>query len=492
MADMIRRHRAALLSLVGVVGICLCGCDNKEIDSSLGDDRTTYIYGDVIQEDAGMTLAAKLKVPTECDITFDTGKSKLTEIRLADKDIVMSDTDRAYVVDFDRITTDKLYIQNMVESIFDKSSGIYCRDEGDEYMTKEEIQHDIDIAEVYRQQALKDGQADVAEMYENDIEDMKSRQKEASDTYTPVSGYTMNKIYVGERDGERYSLWISGQEDTDRFRGISIMYSEAGDQEINELARVDDAVYVDTVPESAAEASVVEMQNLCTMTENSAASEAMAFLAKLGISGVACVDVEPAVRRWQNGLFDTIEMEKNGYVFDFQCQIGGIDVLYKDPTGVDNLANDKGYIMQEGDRIAVYIDDDGVFYMSARLCTDTDSFDRREVSLMGWDDMITAADKSIAEYYRKYPTAYSRVEFNKVELLYVPEAEDDGSVHYVPAWVFTQTDKEDILNKERTHFEHISQMVYINAIDGKYIDIIETAKVLGTWDSYGREKEIAP
>ena len=48
------------------------------------------------------------------------------------------------------------------------------------------------------------------------------------------------------------------------------------------------------------------------------------------------------------------------------------------------------------------------------------------------------------------------------------------------------------MNKERTHFEHISQMVYINAIDGKYIDIIETAKVLGTWDSYGREKEIAP
>lgn len=492
MADMIRRHRAALLSLIGIVGICLCGCDNKEIDSSLGDDRTTYIYGDVIQEDAGMTLAAKLKVPTGCDITFDTGKSKLTEIRLADKDIVMPDTDRAYVVDFDRITTDKLYIQNMVESIFDKSSGIYCRDEGDEYMTKEEIQHDIDIAEVYRQQALKDGQADVAEMYENDIEDMKSRQKEASDTYTPVSGYTMNKIYVGERDGERYSLWISGQEDTDRFRGISIMYSEAGDQEINELARVDDAVYVDTVPESAAEASVVEMQNLCTMTENSAASEALAFLAKLGISGVACVDAEPVIRRWQDGSFDTIEMEKNGYVFDFQCQIGGIDVLYKDPTGVDNLANDKGYIMQEGDRIAVYIDDGGVFYMSARLCTDTDSFDRKEVSLMGWDDMIAAADKSIAEYYRKYPTAYSKVEFNKVELLYVPEAENDGSVHYVPAWVFTQTDKKDILNNESTYFEHISQMVYINAIDGKYIDILETAKVLGTWDSYGRENEIAP
>ena len=32
-------------------------------------------------------------------------------------------------------------------------------------------------------------------------------------------------------------------------------------------------------------------------------------------------------------------------------------------------------------------------------------------------------------------------------------------------------------------FEHISQMVYINAVDGKYIDIVETAKALGTWNS---------
>ena len=29
------------------------------------------------------------------------------------------------------------------------------------------------------------------------------------------------------------------------------------------------------------------------------------------------------------------------------------------------------------------------------------------------------------------------------------------------------------------------QMVYINAIDGSLIDIVETAKALGTWYSYG-------
>lgn len=485
MTAMVMRHRTVLLFCIGIVGACLCGCENKKVYSSEGEDRTTYIYGDMIQEDSGMTLAAKLGVPTECDMTFDTGKSKLTEIRLADDDIVIPDTDRAYVVDYDRIKLDTADIQDMVESVFDRSAGIYSRDDDDDHMTKEEIQHDIDLAEIYRKQALKEGKADVAEMYESDISDMKSRQKGAPDTYDPVYEYTMNRIYVGERNGEKYSLWISGQNDTDRFRGISIVYSEAGNQEINDLARVDDAVYVETVPESSAEANASELQNLCTMTENSAASDAMAFLSKLGISGVACVDEEPLIRRWQNDAFDTIYMEKNGYVFDFQCQIGGIDVLYKDPTGVDDLANDKGYVMQEGDRIAVYIDDDGVFYMRARLCTDTDSFDRKEVSLMGWDDMIAAADKSIAEYYRKYPTAYSKVEFNKVELLYVPETVKDGRVRYVPAWVFTQTDNKDILNSGSSRFEHISQMVYINAIDGKYIDIVETAKALGTWYSYG-------
>ena len=492
MTSVVRRHGTVLLFLIGIVGTCLCGCDNKEIDSSAGDDRTTYIYGDMIQEENGMTLADWLDVPSECDITFDTGKSKLTEIRLTDDGILIPDTDRAYVVDYDRIELDAADIQKMVESVFDRSAGIYCRDDDDEDMTKEEIQRDIDFAEIYRQQAIKDGQADVAEMYESDIADMKSRQKKAPDTYDAVAEYSADKIYVGESNGGKYSLWISGNDDEDSFRGLSVTYEEAGDQELDELAKVDDAVYVETVRESDAEAAASDLDNQCTMTENAAEGEALAFLAKLGISGFACVDVQPVVRRWQNSSFDTIEMEKNGYAFGFECQIGGIDIIYKDPTGVDNLQNDEGYVMQEGDRISVFIDDDGVFYMSARLCTDTESFARKKVSLLSWDDMLDSADKSIAEYYKKYPTAYSKVVFNKVELLYVPEAAKDGSVHYVPAWVFTQSDKTDVLNNESTDFEHISQMVYINAIDGKYIDIVETAKTLGTWGSYGREKVISP
>lgn len=38
---------------------------------------------------------------------------------------------------------------------------------------------------------------------------------------------------------------------------------------------------------------------------------------------------------------------------------------------------------------------------------------------------------------------------------------------------------------------HISQVVYINALDGKYIDIAETAKALGTWGGYESGKTIS-
>ena len=65
---------------------------------------------------------------------------------------------------------------------------------------------------------------------------------------------------------------------------------------------------------------------------------------------------------------------------------------------------------------------------------------------MNWDEMMSAADESIAEYYRRYPTAYSEVEFNNVELLYVPEVDSAGDMQYVPAWVFTQTEGGDVLD----------------------------------------------
>ena len=51
---------------------------------------------------------------------------------------------------------------------------------------------------------------------------------------------------------------------------------------------------------------------------------------------------------------------------------------------MDNLKNKNGYVMYEGDRISVCVDDSGVFNVRAILSTDTDSFVREKVDLLSW------------------------------------------------------------------------------------------------------------
>ena len=100
--------------------------------------------------------------------------------------------------------------------------------------------------------------------------------------------------------------------------------------------------------------------------------------------------------------------------------------------------------------------------------------------------MVNKADDSIAEYYEKYPADYSEVRFNNVKFMYVPCIQDGENLVYIPAWVLTQSENNDI-SEEHGTYDNIVQLVYINAVDGSCVDIIETAKCLETW--YGTDPE---
>ena len=139
-----RKRSETIVVSIAVLGtlicVCLGGCGDKKGDAFAEEERTTYIYGDSIQEgDDGALLSVRLGVPGACNVEFDTGKSKLRDIRLSTENIVVPDTDAAYVVDYDNLKIKAEEIQKMVEGVFDKSAGIYCRNDGDEYMTKDEI-----------------------------------------------------------------------------------------------------------------------------------------------------------------------------------------------------------------------------------------------------------------------------------------------------------------------------------------------------------------
>ena len=115
-----RKRSETIVVSIAVLGtlicVCLGGCGDKKGDAFAEEERTTYIYGDSIQEgDDGALLSVRLGVPGACNVEFDTGKSKLRDIRLSTENIVVPDTDAAYVVDFDNLKIEAEEIQKMVD-----------------------------------------------------------------------------------------------------------------------------------------------------------------------------------------------------------------------------------------------------------------------------------------------------------------------------------------------------------------------------------------
>ena len=70
MIDMTKYSGRLALIMAGAISLSLCGCEMANGNSAQGEARTTYIYGDSIQEDAGASLRAKLGVPDSCKTTF--------------------------------------------------------------------------------------------------------------------------------------------------------------------------------------------------------------------------------------------------------------------------------------------------------------------------------------------------------------------------------------------------------------------------------------
>ena len=149
-------------------------------------------------------------------------------------------------------------------------------------------------------------------------------------------------------------------------------------------------------------------------------------------------------------------------------------------NNVDNLQNSNGYMYDSLDYATVYVDDDGVISMYYNIYTDPQSVKEEDAEILSWNDMLEKAQTSIAEYYEKYNTRYSKVEFNDVTLGYMPVMEDDGKMYYIPVWAFKQSEEL----RDQSSDAEVSQAVMINAMDGSYIDIIENAKKLNLWDSF--------
>ena len=186
------------------------------------------------------------------------------------------------------------------------------------------------------------------------------------------------------------------------------------------------------------------------------------------------------MRIWSNDDGDVLQSKVDGYSILLNRTIYGAKTGMGTIYNVDNLQSQNGYMMDINDYAIMCINDDGIISMYADLYTDPSSLKDEDVNILSWDDMIAKANENIAAYYEKYQTRYGKIAFNKVELKYIATADDSGSLCYIPAWVFTQSEE---LRGENSQGE-ISQIVCINALDGSCIDIVENAKKMNLWQEF--------
>ena len=105
-------------ALISVMALSLAACGNKKVDYGMngGSDDAA---------DAG-GISGQLDVPDSCDVTFDTGESKLSSITLKDDDIEIPDAGKVYKVGFDAVNApcsgDEL--KTIISKLFDETSEV--------------------------------------------------------------------------------------------------------------------------------------------------------------------------------------------------------------------------------------------------------------------------------------------------------------------------------------------------------------------------------
>lgn len=464
-------------ALISVMALSLAACENKKIDYGMNGGN----------DDAGNAggLEGQLDIPDNCDVTFDTGESKLSSITLKDDDIEVPDADRVYKVGFDTVNApcsdDEL--KTIISRLFDETSEIRWQS-GDAADSKEILDNTIEMYESEIEKALASDDPGYAELLEESMRPYVEERKNMDDELPIATEYKINEHYVAEAGGvQRIFMAASDNEDGDGYNNYYFTYDMTPEGE--------DRALVSEVPgtESTYEINVVgedtyDGDEKNPITEDEGLGSAMKLLDNLGISGFACTETEEAVRAWTGGSYgEDICKKPDGYRFQFGRKIDGIDVVYStDIDTVDSIDTDNLTYKGGVDKAVISVDKFGVVSSTVYVYADEDTFDKEEVKLLSWDEMIKAAGESIVKYYKDHPTNYGTVEFNDVELAYVPCADESGNKYFVPTWIFSQNEYN-----EDYRCDMPLQRVYINAIDGNYIDIVDNMKKIGMYEEIGRK-----
>ncbi len=456
-----------LMAMSLIVAILLSGCHKKNNDVSFVIDSLEEARGD-IQNGA---LANELGVPESINHQLDVSISGIDDVYISDDAIYVPDVPAMYTMECSRIELDAEYREKVVEGIFGDSI-IYVYDG---QPTKAECEYYID----YYKKIENCPDVAYSTIYSNMIEEYTDLKIKASDTREKNTDFSSNQ-YIGTIDNQQYlltfkedagccaSVYLSLYPDisvcdffdiTEGFGVVESWGSLLDNENLYSDIRNKDRL-LDEITEN----------NTCIYTEDEAVENACSYLNCITCMPMSFAFSNPLFIAYFQGTADNEYRKNDGYDMTFIPEISGVkqyaaglyyvDYMNSEYKNQSNMYDDTHGIVTNGTILRVALASNGLVGIGCDMPMEKRS-ELKKADLLSWDEIITALEASIDDYYTKHKTAYLQINFNSIELSYYPKETDTGFI-YVPVWVFAEIDKD--INEP-------VQLILLDAQTGEIVEV---------------------
>jgi hypothetical protein len=472
---MINKKKLSAMAVVGAltVSTVFTGCGQKTIDYDIDGDSSN---SSSTSGDSG-SLKDRLGIPDSYEGNIDVGNTGLSKIEIDDDDIQVPETDKMNVVYATVNTFTNEFKQNLCESLFDKSKGIYAYDYENE--TKSDIEEEIEQYEEYKKQEQENGGD--GSWYDEYITELKAKLPEAPDEYPDAGDYSGDS-FRGTIGDNGFTMYFSSSGDGENYFGLYMNGSLMDYKPYDGATDVyySNGQYSDDYDED-------DSTNECSLSKDDAQQKAEEFLANAGISNFVMTSIDDLVWEYQDSSWSTIATVVDGYIVNFSRAIDGVATYDGNLWNVSNLSQDDAYVDIPAETYSVYIDDNGILsFNGTDQLTPTDD-EETNVDLLTWEEFLEKANENIPAYYEQYSTSYKKIEYNDVRLTYyvTNDPDNEGQFEYIPVWTLSQYDDYE----GSAESAYPEQLVVLDARDGSVLDLLDISQKLGCYQTYDDEED---
>jgi hypothetical protein len=485
-------RRALALSMIGVMMLvgAATGCGKKKVDYNVDDEKGTAENGST--SDSG-ELRAKVKAPESYTGDIPVGDSGLSSIRIDADKIDIPDVSTMSVAYCESVTYDDEFKKKLIESILDKSKGIYKYDY--EKPVREDVQKELDMYQTMLEDANAAGDTENSQWISGTVDSLKSDLNKATDNRDPAGDVYDGGDYVGYIGDQMYEIAIYGDE---AGESTSFSLSPYPYVSLKDIRPLDDYYNVSCYEDDYNNA---DLENQSDMSSDEAVSFAASYLAELGYKDIALKSCSPLIWDYLDYAGNTKVEECDGWTVTFVKAVDNVPVYSPEIFNLDYINSYDVIYTSSEQTLMLRIYDGKVFQAGISCSLNTVSQDNN-VELLSWDDILKSAQEKIPEFYKDNKTSYMDIVFDRVKLTYyrVKDADTEGQLKLIPVWAFISTGNADGDGETATEesaeeaaaaIQYPQQLILINAIDGSLVDVVGELDN-GGYQSYDVDRHDTP